>query len=148
MDPVSIIGLVATVTNLVHVSRRVVEFIQSLKNSDKAMIHLSSELCMFAEALGGFERVLRSRATIHRISKPAIDTMLENSMQTVLDLETRVKEICSSNISAIRQARWMQHASKIDKLHKRLKEQNAMLQTFLSISHACVRCLKPPLNAY
>lgn len=138
MDPITIIGLVASVTNLIHVSKSVLEVIKTFKDGGKDLSNLLNETAVFAEALTGFERVLRSRATSHHISGAAIESVLETSTNTMKDLELRLKQISSSEVSAVRRLKWVQHASRLEKLHERLKEQNAMLQTFLSITHAFV----------
>ena len=136
MDPVTIIGIVASVADLIHISASVVGIIKTFKDGNKYLTSLSNEISIFAEALAGFERVLRSRATVHRISGSAIESVLNISRSTVKDLELRLKQINSYESSAVRRAKWVQHASRVDKLRERLREQNAMLQTFLSITHA------------
>ena len=136
MDPITIIGLVASVAGLVHASRTTLEIIRTIKDSNKLLSDLSNDMVVFTEALTGFERVLRSRATLHRVSGSAINSVLENSTNTIKDLEQRLKQITSSEVTAVRRAKLVHHASKIERLHGRLKEQNAMLQTFLSITHA------------
>ena len=136
MDPITIIGLVASVAGLVHASRTTVEIIKTFKDGNKLLFDLSNDLVVFAEALTGFERVLRSRATLHRVSGSAIDSVLENSANTIKDLEQRLKQITRSEVNAVRRAKLVHHSSKIERLHARLKEQSAMLQTFLSITHA------------
>ena len=136
MDPVTLIGLIASVTNLIHASRVTLDVIRTFKDGDKNLAELSNDITVFAEALAGFERVLRSRATVHRISGPAIESVVEVSTNTIKDLRLRLQQISSSDISAVRRAKWVQNVSKIERLHERLREQNAMLQTFLSITHA------------
>ena len=87
MDPITIIGLVASVASLIHASRTTLEIIKTIKDSNKLLSDLSNDMVVFAEALTGFERVLRSGATLHRVSGSAIDSVLENSANTMKDLE-------------------------------------------------------------
>ncbi|KAL7625834.1 hypothetical protein AAE478_005057 [Parahypoxylon ruwenzoriense] len=136
MDPVTVIGLIAAVVELVRATKSVIEVIKTVKDGDRDLSTLSHDVSMFTEALVGFDRVLRGRRTIHRISGPVIGDLLKHSTGIVEDLRTRLGQISNSGHSAVRRARWTQHKSSIKKLHRQLKEQNAMLHTFLSITHA------------
>ena len=138
MDPVTAIGLIASVASLVQASNSVVNVIKDFKAGDSDLVTLSNDLGAFAEALVCFERVLRSRHSLHRISGPVIEGVLQHSTRLVKELETILNQISSSSITTLRRAKWVQQKSKISKLHGQLKEQNAMLNTFLSITHAYV----------
>ncbi|KAI9689626.1 MAG: hypothetical protein M1820_010147 [Bogoriella megaspora] len=134
MDPITVIGLAASVTNLIHATRSVLRVIKEIRDTEKSVSVISNDILAFSEALVGFDRVLRSRHTVHRISGPVIQNVLDNSSTVIEKMEKRLAQITSSDISAVRRARWVQHRSAINKLHDRLKEQNIMLQTFLSIT--------------
>jgi hypothetical protein len=136
MDPVTAIGLIQAVVDLVQASRAVVELIKTFKDGDSDLSALQRDISIFAEALGGFDRVLRWRNTMHRVSGPVIEDLLAHASGLLQDLQTRLVKISSSTYSAVRRARWTQHKWSITKLHGQLKEQNAMLNTFLSITHA------------
>jgi hypothetical protein len=138
MDPVTIIGLVASVVSLIQASNSVLKVIGSSKGGNKNLSNLSNDVTIFSEALSGFDRVLRSRHTLHHISGSAIESMLSKSAKTIKDLEGRLVQMSSSDSSTVRRARWIQNSSAVNKLHDQLKEQNVMLQAFLSITHALV----------
>lgn len=135
MDPITLIGLVASVTNLVHASKSIVRVIGEFKDGNEQAINLLQDATAFAEALGGFDRILRSRHTSLHISGSVVESVLSKSTNTLKDLEDRLLQVTSSKSSTIRRVRWVQHSSGINKLHLQLKEQNTMLQTFLSIIH-------------
>ncbi|KAF2475797.1 ankyrin [Lindgomyces ingoldianus] len=136
MDPITIISLLASLTNLIHASKSVIEVINTFRDGDKDLQKLLEDISVFTEALSGFERVLRSRQTIHRISGPVMDSMLQNSFNTIKDLEDRLEQSLNSKVSAVRRMKWVQNTSGIKRLHDRIKEQHSMLQTFLAITHA------------
>lgn len=135
MDPITLIGLVASVTNLVHATKSIVRVIGDFKDGNQQIINLLQDATAFGEALGGFDRVLRSRHTSIRISGSVIENILNKATNTLKDLEDWLLQVASSKSSTVRRARWVQHSSGINKLHLQLKEQNTMLQTFLSIAH-------------
>ena len=60
MDPVTIIGLLGSITNLVCTSKSTLELTGQFMEGKADSRTLSSDLSLFAEALTGFERVLRS----------------------------------------------------------------------------------------
>lgn len=136
MDPITLIGLLGAVTNLIHASRTVLKVAKDFRDGDNSISALSNDLLGFSEALSGFDRVLRSRHTLHRISGSAIESVIARAKKTIESLQDRLLSISSSQFSAIRRARWIQSSSAVKKLHEQLKEQNAMLQTFLTITHA------------
>ncbi len=136
MDPVTIIGLTASVVQLVDAAKNVLVVIKSFKDGDKELSTLAHDLSVFTEALISFDRILRSKYTLHRVSGPVIEDMLNHSNELVQELKTYIIQIGSLNLSAIRRAKWVQHKSSITKLHDKLKEKNDMLHTFLSITQA------------
>lgn len=136
MDPVTIIGLAAAIVQLVESTKKVIDVIKSFKEGDKELAALAHDLSAFNEALISFDRILRSKHTLHRVSGPVIEDMLGHANDLVKELEAQIIQIGSSSISAIRRAKWVQHKSSINKLHGRIREKNTMLHTFLSIAHA------------
>lgn len=136
MDPVTVIGLVGAVANIAEATGSVVSLIKSFKDGERDLSSLANDLSAFNEALVGFQRVLRSKHTIHRISGPVIENVLAQSARLIDELETRLTEMLSSGYSVVRRTKWVQHKSGIAKLHRSLKEQHAMLHTFLSITLA------------
>ncbi|KAI1375398.1 ankyrin repeat protein [Hypoxylon crocopeplum] len=136
MEPVTIIGLIVSVVELLKTTKSVVKVIHNFKNGDKDLSTLSNDISAFTEALIGFDRILRSRRTIHRISGPVIENVLRHSTELIQDLEARLLQLSKSEFSTVRRAKWVRHKSSIAKLHTQLKEQNAMLHTFLAITQA------------
>lgn len=135
MDPITIIGLLASITNLVHASKSTLHLAGRFRNGETDLRTLSNDLLLFTEALNGFERILRSRQTTHRLSAQLIEGMLKDASGVVSQLQLQLEKIAASSASTVRRMRWVQQSSSITKLHDRLKELNSMLQTFLSIAH-------------
>lgn len=134
MDPVSIIGLIGAVANIAEATGSVVTLLRSFKDGERDLSSLRHDLSIFREALDGFQRVLRSRHTIHRISQTALEDELAHSRRLIQDLRTRLERILSSEYAAVRRAKWVQHKSNIAKLHTQLKDQHAILHTFVTIA--------------
>ena len=136
MDLITIIGLVASITNLTHACRSVIGTIKTFRNGDKDLAGLSHDLDLFVRALAGFDRLLRNRHSQQLLPPAVVDAMLDNSMDLVKDLGARLEKMSRSDYSAVRRAKWVQRKSDINKLQGQLREQKDMLHTFLSISHA------------
>lgn len=138
MDPITAIGLLATLANLIEASNALLIIAQSFKDGDREMVELCTDVSSFEEALKGFNRVLRSRQTKHNISATVIKRALEEAFATIQELESKIIQILKFDVSAIRRMKWVQHKSSFKKLHERLKEQCTMLQSFLALAHAFV----------
>lgn len=136
MDPITIIGLAASVVQLVNAAKKVLSVIKSFKDSEKELAALAHDLTIFTEALISFDRILRNKHTLHRVSGPVIEVLLSHSHKLLEELETYISQIGSSSLSTIRRAKWVQHKSSVRKIHDKIKEKNAMLHTFLTITHA------------
>jgi len=61
MDPVTVIGLVASIASLVKASKGILGMIKNFKDGDKDLAILAKDVAVFEETLKGFDRVLRSR---------------------------------------------------------------------------------------
>ena len=138
MDPITAIGLLASLSQLIQSSNDLLRLIKSFKDADKELLELFNDMSIFDEALKGFDRVLRSRQTRHNISEKVINSALEEAFLTVKDLETRLLQMSKSESSTMRRMKWVQHKSSVNKLHDRIKAQSAMLQSFLALAHAFV----------
>lgn len=138
MDPITIIGLLASITNLIHASKTTLKVINDFRDGDTDIQNLANDITVFTEALSGFERVFRSGRTTHHIAEDVVKVMIQSSLETMTSLERRLLQISAHQTSAVRRMKWVQSSSAIKKLREQLKEQNAMLQTFLSITHAQV----------
>jgi hypothetical protein len=136
MDPITIIGLVSSIVQLIETANKVNDILQTFKDGDKELAALRDDIAAFMEALCGFDRILRSRHTIHRVSSPVLEDVLRNSMEIVIELKDRLLQLSSSSLSAVRRAKWVQHKSALKKLHGKIREKITMLHTFLSITQA------------
>lgn len=138
MDPLTAIGLLASLSNLIQASNGLLNVAKSFKDGDKELRELFTDVSVFEEALKGFNRVLRSRQTKHHISAMVIQDALDEAFATVQDLESKLLQMSKSEVSAVRRMKWVQHKSSMKKLHERLKGQSNTLQCFLTIAHASV----------
>lgn len=136
MDPISIIGFVASITQLIEAVNKVNDILRAFKEGDKELAALRDDIAGFLEALRGFDRVLRSRYTIHRVSGPVLENVLGSSMKIITELRDRLLQFSSSSSSVLRRAKWVQHKSALKKSHDKIREKIAMLHTFLSITQA------------
>ena len=138
MDPITAISLLSALSSLIQSSTILLSLIESFKDAEKELLELFNDMCIFDEALKGFDRVLRSRQTRHNISEKVISNALEEASLTIKDLEMRLLQMSKSEIAPVRRMKWVQHKSSVKKLHDRIKEQSAMLQSFLALAHAFV----------
>ncbi|KAH7310865.1 ankyrin repeat protein [Stachybotrys elegans] len=136
MDPITIIGLASSIYQLIEAANKVKSILQSFKDGDKELATLQGDIAAFIEALCGFDRILRSRHTIHRVSSSVLEDMLRSSLDNIIDLRNRLLQLTSSSLSAVRRAKWVQHKPVLKKLHSKIREKIAMLHTFLSITQA------------
>ena len=138
MDPITAIGLLASLSTLIDTSNSVLKLLKSFKDAERELLELYNDVCVFGEALRGFDRVLRSRQAKHNISAAVIDLALEEGLSTIQDLERKLVHVSNSDVSAWRRMKWVQYKSNFKKLHERLKDQSAMLQSFLALVHTFV----------
>ena len=138
MDPITALGLISSVSQLIQASDSLLELIKSFKHAEKDLLELFNDVLIFDEALKGFDRVLRSRQTRHNISGKVINSALKDAFATIKDLEMQLIQVSKSEVSPVRRMKWVQHKSSLKKLHDRIKEQRAMLQSFLALAHAFV----------
>ena len=136
MDPITVIGLASSIVQLIEAANKVYDILRAFKDGDKEFSALRDDIAAFTEALRGFDRVLRSRHTIHRVSGPVLEDVLRNSMKIIIELGDRLAQLSSSSLSAVRKAKWVQHRSALKKLQGSVREKIAMLHTFLSITQA------------
>ncbi|KAI4267065.1 MAG: hypothetical protein L6R38_008425 [Xanthoria sp. 2 TBL-2021] len=136
MDPITAIGLLASLSNLIQASNSLLKVLKSFKDGDKELLELFNDVSVFAEALKGFDRVLRSRQTNHKISTTVISNALEEASKTIQELESKLTHVSSSGSSTMRRVKWVQHKTSINKLHGHVKDQSTMLQSFLALAHA------------
>ncbi|KAL8997420.1 MAG: hypothetical protein Q9169_003283 [Polycauliona sp. 2 TL-2023] len=138
MDPITAIGLLGSLSNLIQASASLLDILKSFKDGDRELVELFNDVSVFAEALKGFDRVLRSRQTTHKISMTVISNALEEASRTVQELDDKVTHVSKFGSSTIRRMKWVQHKTSIMKLQGHVKDQSAMLQSFLTLAHAYV----------
>ena len=143
MDPITALGMLASLSSLIRASNSLLELLKSFKDGDKEIIALFSDVSVFAEALKGFDRVLRSRQTNHNISTTVVRKALEDASRTIQELEKKIVHLSKFENTALRRMKWVQHKSSLTKLHDRVKEQSTMLQSFLTLAHAYVASCSP-----
>lgn len=138
MDPVSAIGLLASLCSLIEASNSLRKLMRTFRDGEKEIQELCNDVFMFEEALKGFDRVLRSRQAIHNISQDTIDIGLREGFVTIRTLEKRLLQISGSDVMAIRRLKWVQHKPAVKKLHERLNDQSAWLHRLLAVVNAFV----------
>ena len=79
MDPITAIGLLSAVTSLIQTSNSVIKLITTFKDADRDLKDLLSDVSTFTEALRCFDRVLRSRHTLHRVSNAVFENVIAQS---------------------------------------------------------------------
>ncbi|KAL2376569.1 hypothetical protein RJ035_007940 [Blastomyces gilchristii] len=135
MDPVSAIGLLASVATLIKVSKGALDLIKEYKHAPRDLSELVHNLEIFEEALRGFDRVLRSRQTKHNISEKILRTAINDGFATIKDLEKRLTQVYKTENSSFRRVRFVQHKSQFEALDKQFKNQCAQLHSFISLAH-------------
>lgn len=138
MDPVSALGLLASLSSLIKASNSLLDAVKGIKDAEKDFLELYNDLAIFDEALKGFDRVLRSRQTRHNLSRDVVYSAVEEASKTIQDLDSRLLQIAKTDVSAVRRLKCAQHKSSLKKSHDRLKEQSTMLQSFLALAHTFV----------
>jgi hypothetical protein len=146
MDPITSIGMLASIANLVGTSKEVIRLIKSFKEGEKELGELASHVSLFEENLKGFDRIFRSRQMIHRVSAETLTQAIEKSSATLKDLEKRLLQISKSDNSAVRRMKWVQNKSTLERIGDRIKGQCAMLHSLVSVAHMSVHgcCFKNP----
>lgn len=135
MDPITAIGLLASLAELIRASNSMLEMVRRLKDSDGELENLVDDIAIFAESLKGCDRVLRSRQAIHNISPMVIQKAIEDGAKSIRDLQGHVDQVTSSNNPTMRRLRWMQIRPRLQKLQSTLREHIVMLQSFVSLAH-------------
>lgn len=138
MDPITAIGLLASLSSLIKASNSVLKLMKSFRDGERELLELVSAVSVFEEGLKGCDRVLRSRQTKHNISPRVINSALEEGFATIHDLDKRLVQLSKYDFSAVRRMKWVQHKPSFRKLHDRLKEQSTTLQSFVALAHTFV----------
>lgn len=82
MDPVTAIGLLGSLANLIQASHSLLKIVKSFRDGERELLELFNDIAIFEEALRGFDRVLRSRQTTHNISVSVIENAFEEAFMT------------------------------------------------------------------
>lgn len=138
MDPVTSIGLLASVATLVGTSKEVVQLIRSLKDGDKELAELASHVSLFEENLKGFDRIFRSHQMIHRLPAERLKRAIDESSATLKDLIKPLLQISKSDNPVVRRMKWIQNRSSLEKISDSIKGQCAMLHSLVSVAQMSV----------
>ena len=90
MDPITIIGLAASLARLANTAKQVLNVIKSFKETDKELAALAHEFSVLTEALISLDRILRIKHTLHRVSGPVLEVILCHSQNLMQALQTRI----------------------------------------------------------
>ncbi len=138
MDPITAIGLVASLSSLISASNSLLTLMKNFRDGDNEFRELVKDVSFFEEALKGFDRVLRSRQARHDVSPEVLADALKEASGTIQDIEKRLYQISKYDVSAIRRMKWIQNKSSFKRLHDRIKDQNTLLHSFLQLVHTYV----------
>jgi hypothetical protein len=138
MDPITTIGLLGSLANLITITGDTIELVKSFKDGERELADLSNQLPIFEENLKGFDRIFRSRRVIHQISVETVKNGIDESYATLEDLQKRLQQILRSESSTVRRMRWVQHKSSLQRIDDRIKSQCASLHTLVSVAQMFV----------
>lgn len=138
MDPITAIGLLASISSLIKASKSALELLKTLKDAERDLSELINSMTVFEESLKGFDRVLRSRQAKHNISEEILRNAIDDGFTTMRDLEKRLTQVQKTENSALRRIKWMQHKSGFESLDERIKGHCAQLHSFVSLAHMLV----------
>ncbi|PGH01467.1 hypothetical protein AJ79_07905 [Helicocarpus griseus UAMH5409] len=124
MEPVTAIGLLASISALLKASKESLDSVKSFKHALKNLADLVHDLEVFDEALRGFDRVLRSRQTKHNISEKILRTAVNDGSATLKELERRVTQVYKIDNSGFRRIKFVQNKSHFEALGERIRSQS------------------------
>jgi hypothetical protein len=133
MDPITTISFVASISQLIGATREVVRLIKSFRDGEEELGDLVNLISIFEENLKGFDRVLRNSQI--RISTETLASAINESSETLEDLEKRLLLILKTEKSTIRRLKWVQHKSAFERISERIKSRCSMLHSLVSIAH-------------
>lgn len=140
MDPITLIGLLASVSNLVSASQSAVKLMRSFKDGDKEISELIAKVALFEENLRGFERVFRSQV-VPRPSVDALTNAITDSSARLGDLERRLLQICQAENLTVRRMRWIQNKAAFKDISKTIGGTCALLHSLVSVAQMYVKIL-------
>ncbi|KAL4963682.1 ankyrin repeat protein [Aspergillus stella-maris] len=136
MDPVTALGLLASISTLLKASKGALDLIQSFKDAERDFADLATNLERFHESLEGFNRVFRSRQAKHSISEAVLRKVIDEGKENMAEVEKRLNQIHKSESSTLRRARFLQYRSRLDALKTRIHTLSAQLHGFITLVHA------------
>ncbi|KAF7136756.1 hypothetical protein CNMCM5793_006225 [Aspergillus hiratsukae] len=134
MDPITTIGLLGSIANLITITGDTIELVKSFKDGESELADLSNQLSLFEENLKGFDRIFRSRRVVHQISVETVKNGIDESYATLKDLQKRLQQILRSESSTIRRMRWIQHKSGVQRIDDHIRGQCTMLHSLVSVA--------------
>lgn len=134
MDPITAIGLLASISNLICASGEAVQLLRSFKDGEKELTGLVSQIALFEENLKGFHRIFRSPQVLHRISTETLTQVVDESSEELADLKRRLLQIQKSENSAIRRMKWIQSKAGLERINNQIKWKCSMLHSLVSMA--------------
>ena len=134
MDPISAIGLIASLGQLITTSNEVIDLIKSLRDTEKEIAALHGSVSLFEENLKGYDRVLRSGNVTHSFSAEIIDNAIKESENLMKEAADRLRSINKCESSTVRRLKWAQQRSKFEKIAKDLEGRCTMLHSLVSVT--------------
>lgn len=134
MDPITAIGLLASISNLICASGEAAQILHSFKDGEKELSGLASQVVLFEENLKGFHRIFRSQQVIHRISIQTLTQIIDESAAELEELKGRLRLILKSENSTIRRVKWIQHKAGLERINGLIKGKCAMLHGLVSVA--------------
>lgn len=143
MDPITAIGLLASISNLICASGDILQLLRSFKGGDKALAGLVSHVALYEENLRGFHRVFTSNR--HIISADILTQAVGESSKQLEDLRVRLGQIQKAENWTVRRMRWMQHRTSLERIDAWIKGQCALLHGLVTVAQMYVLlCLRLP----
>lgn len=151
MDPVTLIGLLASISTLVAGSQEALKLLRSFKEGDKELSSLIVQVGLFEENLKAFDRLLRSRSrqAFQAMSAATLSRSIEDSSSKLVDLERRLLQICKAENSSVRRLRWIQNRSSFREISEDLRAKCGMMHSLVSTAQMYVHSptRKPGANS-
>ena len=133
MDPVTAIGLLASISTLISASGEVVQLLRNFKDGEKELAGLVRQIALFEENLKGFYRIFSSPQVIHRISTETLTQVVDESFEELDDLKRQLLQIQKSENSAIRRMKWIQSKANFERINDQIKGKCSMLHSLVSM---------------
>ncbi|KAL4933218.1 ankyrin repeat domain-containing protein [Aspergillus undulatus] len=139
MDPVTVLGLLASISTLLKAGKGAVDLLRSFKDAVRDLTELATNLERFNESVGGFDRVFRSRQARHSISEDVLRKVIDDGRATLAEFEKRLNQVYKSESSTLRRARFLQYRSRFEAINAKIHTQSSQIHGFITLMHAFVK---------